>query len=215
MTIEHHPDDATLMSFAAGSLAEAHAAVVAAHISMCPVCRREVRLMQTIGAGLLNDLTPSRPLRGLPKVDAVMSGGDARLTRARRPATAEVPDVIAPLAGARLDQIAWKRLGPGVWHYPLPLSQPDKSDLRLLKVAPGREIPEHGHGGAELTLLLDGAYCDESGRYVRGDLADHDEDVEHQPVADPELGCVCLIATERKARFKSLVARALQPLTGL
>jgi len=76
-------------------------------------------------------------------------------------------------------------------------------------------MPEHGHGGSELTLLLRGSYRDEVGHFARGDLADLDETVEHQPVADPETGCICLIGTESKARFKSLFARLLQPLTGL
>ena len=36
MTITHHLDDATLMSFAAGSLPNALAAIAAAHIAMMP-----------------------------------------------------------------------------------------------------------------------------------------------------------------------------------
>ena len=43
MSITHHPDDSTLMSYAAGSLPAALAVVVAAHLSVCPRCREEVR----------------------------------------------------------------------------------------------------------------------------------------------------------------------------
>ena len=67
-----------------------------------------------------------------------------------------------------------------MWDHPLPLAGAGK--LRLLKVAPGHGIPEHGHGGAELTLVLRGSFHDETGRYARGDVADLDETVEHQPV---------------------------------
>jgi len=76
-------------------------------------------------------------------------------------------------------------------------------------------MPDHGHGGAELTLVLDGAYSDVTGRYCRGDLQDVDETVEHSPVSDPSLGCVCLIASETKAKFKGVVGRLLQPWTGM
>ena len=49
MTITHHLDDATLMSFAAGSLPDTLAAVAAAHISMCARCRQEVAMLERIG----------------------------------------------------------------------------------------------------------------------------------------------------------------------
>jgi len=39
--------------------------------------------------------------------------------------------------------------------------------------------------------------------------------VEHRPIADQETGCIRLIASESKARFKGLVARLVQPLTGV
>ena len=42
MTITHHLDDATLMSFAAGSLPAALSAVAAAHVAMCARCRHEI-----------------------------------------------------------------------------------------------------------------------------------------------------------------------------
>ena len=48
----------------------------------------------------------------------------------------------------------------------------------------GYGLPAHGHNGAELTLVLRGAYQDEVGRFGIGDAADLDESVEHRPVAD-------------------------------
>ncbi|MEQ1517372.1 MAG: zf-HC2 domain-containing protein, partial [Usitatibacteraceae bacterium] len=51
--IEHHPDDATLVSYGAGTLPEALTAVVAAHVSMCPRCRAEVADLNLLGATLM------------------------------------------------------------------------------------------------------------------------------------------------------------------
>ena len=108
---------------------------------------------------------------------------------------------------------AWRWLGPGVWDHPLPLTGAGK--LRLLKVAPGRGVPEHGHGGAELTLVLRGSFHDETGRYARGDVADLDETIEHQPVADPGASdCICLVASETPERFRGLLARQWQRVRG-
>ena len=81
-----------------------------------------------------------------------------------------------------------------------------------MKLAPGCKLPVHGHGGSELTLVLDGAVADRRGRYHVGDLQELDEEIEHQPVADKALGCTCLVAAERAPRlkgFRGLVLRLL------
>jgi putative transcriptional regulator len=127
----------------------------------------------------------------------------------------DVPSPLASRLGRSLDDIPWKRLAPGIWHYPIQLSKRASGDLRLIKVAPGQAIPEHGHGGEELTLMLRGSYHDEIGTFQTGDVADLDTDVEHRPVADAVTGCICLIANERKARFKGLLARLMQPFIGV
>lgn len=217
-TIVHHPDTATLMSFAAGSLPEALAAVVAVHVDMCARCRHEVASLDKVGGMLLETLPPvalTGPRPGLsvdslrrPAPAAEGTGGARRGRNGHAPA-------LEKLVGCELPQVAWRWLAPGLWHKPLPLSPAAGGDLRLIKVAPGVALPDHGHTGCELTLVLEGAYRDALGHYLAGDIADLDEDVEHQPVSDPHIGCICLIAAERKARFKGLLARLLQPLTGL
>jgi hypothetical protein len=40
-------------------------------------------------------------------------------------------------------------------------------------------------------------------------VSDLDEDVEHEPAAGPE-GCICVVASERPARFNSPLARFIQ-----
>lgn len=127
----------------------------------------------------------------------------------------EVPSMLARIVGSDLDKVPWRRLGVGVWHYKLPLSGGAEGDLRLLKVAAGRRMPEHGHGGSELTMLLRGSYRDEMGEFRVGDVADLDDDVEHQPVAHPETGCICIVASDKAAKFKGLIPRLVQPLTGM
>lgn len=76
-------------------------------------------------------------------------------------------------------------------------------------------MPEHGHGGDEMTLVLAGAYKDELGLFGVGDIADLDEHVEHQPVVASNEPCVCLVATQAPTRFRSLLMRLLQPVFGV
>lgn len=216
LTISSHPDVTTLMSFAAGTLAEPLAAVVAAHAAMCPVCRREVGHMEQVGAVLMCGLgVPAGSVRPANTIVEHVQPATAFVPAGPARADARLPAPITRAYGLTFETIAWKRLGPGVLHHRLPLSQGVRGDLRLLKIGAGRRMPEHGHGGAELTLVLDGAYSDQTGVYRSGDVQDVDGDVAHTPIADARLGCICLIASESPARFKGLVARLVQPLVGM
>ncbi|MBL8847050.1 MAG: cupin domain-containing protein [Hyphomicrobium zavarzinii] len=224
MTISHHPDIANLMCCAAGSQPEAFAAVIASHLSLCKTCCCEVRRMQQIGVALFDKLEPVG-MSGPAPVVAMRAGeadadakGDPSSGSAPAPCgqnAGEVPRPLVPLIGADLDQVAWRWVAPGIWIFPVPLSKGCCGELRLIKVAPGKTMPEHGHAGQELTLILRGSYTDAFGTYRVGDVADLDEGVAHGPVACPEKGCICLMATEGKLIFKSPVARLLQPLLGL
>ena len=74
---------------------------------------------------------------------------------------------------------------------------------------------EHGHGGEELTLVLQGAFRDKVGRFARGDIADLDEDTEHCPIIEVGETCICLYATEAPSHFKTFLGRLLQPFLGI
>ena len=215
MSIRHHLDDATLMSFAAGALPAALAAVAAAHADMCPRCRREIAALERLGEAALASLPPVALERPEPSPPAPAAAGMRDASRRRR--RHAIPRSPGGLQGSSAAaSMAWRGAGwdPGVWDHPLPLAGAGK--LRLLKVAPGHGIPEHGHGGAELTLVLRGSFHDETGQYARGDVADLDETVEHQPVVPQDGGdCICLIASEAPERFQGLVARQWQRVRGV
>ena len=215
MTINHHPDIASLMSCAAGSQPEAMAALVASHLAVCPACARQVNKLERIGEALFDSIEPAALVRAAPIAAARALEAEDRAVASAPATSSELPLPLIALAGSDLDAVAWKRLGPGLWHYPLSLSKNAKGDLRLVKVAPGRTLPDHGHGGEEMTLVLRGSYTDVTGHYAAGDVADLDSDIEHAPVSCPKEGCICLIASEKPARFKSLLARMMQPLAGL
>ena len=210
--ISHHPDGVTLMSYAAATIAEPLAAVVAAHLAMCPRCRAEVGDLERLGSAIMLS-SPGRPGDAALKVPRQPT--DVAIPAAQRIAhvPGRLPAPIAAAYGLSLENIPWKRLGPGVWHHRLALRRASDGDLRLLRIAPGRTMPDHGHGGAELTLVIEGAYSDITGVYRRGDIQDVDEGIEHQPIVDKAAECVCLIASEHPARFKSLVGRLTQPWT--
>ena len=54
MSIRHHPDDATLMSYAAGAVPDAFGLAIAAHLEQCPRCRERVDVGCELGGGMLD-----------------------------------------------------------------------------------------------------------------------------------------------------------------
>ena len=223
MTIHHHLDDATLLRYASGDLDEAFSVVVAAHLAMCDYCRRAVRAAEEIGGQLLNaDETAElsigafdRLMRRLDAADDMIAVADKGAGGDKANATGDVPVPLRRFVGASLDAVTWKSIAPGVRKHAIRLSSRSASSLYMLHIAPGKTLPEHGHGGAEMTLILSGAYRDELGRFGRGDIADLDEHVEHQPLVEPGEPCICVVATEAPTRFKGLFSRLLQPLVGI
>lgn len=216
MAITHHPRPESLMSCSAGSMPEAFAAVMASHIAMCRVCQKDLALMEKIGVALFDQIAPAKLDAAAPVMTLRRREADGDAAQSLHPSTeGDMPEPLVPLLGRYLDKVKWKTLAPGVSYVSIPLSHTGRGDLRLMKIAPGHAVPEHGHGGSELTLLLRGAYEDKMGRYSAGDVADMGDDDEHQPTADANEGCVCLVASDRKLRFKSLIARLVQPFTGM
>ncbi len=224
MTIEHHPDEATLVSYAAGALSEALSAVAASHVELCAHCRKRVAELESVGAAMLDDVEPTamsdesldsfwRKLDALD--DKVLRIHPERAVRETPRPAGGLSGPLAKLVGPSLDEVPWKRLAPGIRHHKLPLSDGSRGDLRLLRIAPGRTLPEHGHGGSEMTLILRGSYHDRFGRFGPGDVADLDAEVEHQPIVDAGQECICLVACEHPARFKGWLGRLLQPLVGM
>ncbi|MCT8973326.1 ChrR family anti-sigma-E factor [Microbaculum marinisediminis] len=215
MSIHHHLDDATIMAYAAGTLREALCVAVAAHVAICPRCRAAVRAAEAAGGALLEEidavsLDADALDRAMARIETPAAARPAMPEPAPRPRDPRVPAPLARLIGGGLDEVRWRWLAPGVRSYEIPVT-PGAGSLRLLRIAPGKAVPEHGHGGTELTLILSGSYSDVTGHYGPGDVADLDEDVEHAPVVDSPEDCICLVATESPTRFKGLIGRLLQP----
>jgi len=218
MNINHHPDDATIMAYAAGALGEGFSLVLAAHLEVCPRCRERKAEAEAIGGQLLAALPDaSAPPGGLAEVwDLIQSEPHESVPQAARATPPKgIPSVLAPYLRSELDAIHWRSLVPGIKQYVIEDVDSGNGSVRLLSIAPGVTIPTHSHGGGELTLVLRGSYVDEVGRFQSGDLADLDPSVQHQPVADTNEPCICLIATDERLRFSGMFSRMLQPLIGI
>jgi putative transcriptional regulator len=217
VTITHHLDPATILAYTAGTLSEALSIVAASHIAWCGECRKAVRAAETVGGEMIAAMEEAE-VSGSCKAATMARLEQATVHRFPR-AKAVRKDTPAPLdhllAGKALTELSWKTKAPGVQMVELPLKHKDHGKLLLMRIAPGKSLPEHGHGGEEITMILSGAYTDKFGRFAAGDVADLDEHVDHKPIVEAGEACICLVATEAPTRFKSLPARLLQPLIGI
>jgi putative transcriptional regulator len=213
----HHLDQATILAYAAGTLNDAFSIVAASHLAWCEDCRASVRSAESVGGELLDQM-PELQVSGScrDKTLALIDRATVHRFPAPAPVASELPAPLAKvLKGASLNDLGWKKKAPGVAIYDVELGPGARGQLKLLRIGAGRAMPEHGHGGEEITLILKGAYHDHMGRFGRGDVADLDEEIEHKPVVDADGECICLVATEQPTRFKSLAARLMQPFIGI
>jgi len=224
MSIKHHLDEATLLSYSAGSMSQAMALVVACHISMCSKCHKRIQESEALGGMLLDNLEPAKiDADSLSQVLSCLEQGSADAPDISTPAAQPSPvhienqEIPAPLRdyiGGSLDALDWKSIVPGVHYYDLDCKTERNGASRLLRIAPGKAMLPHSHDGNELTLILRGSYSDEMGRFTVGDIADLDSEVEHQPLVDSHEDCICLIATDAPLKFSTLLGKIVQPMTG-
>ncbi len=201
--IQHHPSGETLLRLAAGTLPAGLAVVVRAHLETCPACRAETQRLEALGGVILEDLPPA-PLderafnQILARLDEPAPRRAARLPRQAPRLLPEGVNLPAALKGADIGRWFW--VGRGIHHSRVRLPWAPDQNMMMFRVASGRRVIHHTHGGAEFTQILAGGFSDETGHYSAGDLAEADETLQHQPVADLE-GCICLAALEGGLRL--------------
>ncbi len=210
MTIQHHLTDDLLMGYAAGSLPEAFGLVVATHISMCDACRAGLAAYEALGGAIVEDCGTQAMSDGcLAAVLARLDTPEKSLPH-RRQSAGILPVPLADYVDGGLDQVKWRHLGMGVRQSILATAK--GATARLLHIPAGQAVPDHGHRGMELTLVLQGAFRDDSARFGRGDVEIATAADQHTPVAELGQDCICLAVTDASLRFAGLVPRLLQPL---
>ena len=208
MTIKHHISDALLMGYAAGTLPEAFSLVIATHVSLCDDCRAQLAAYEAVGGALVEDQVAAMQDDALGICMARLAG-PAPVAAPVAVRQGILPGPLAHYVGGDLSAVKWKSLGNGVRQAILPTAR--GSSARLLYIPAGMAVPDHSHGGLELTLVLQGAFRDAEGHYGPGDVETATEAVDHKPIAQAGADCICLAATDAPLRFHGIFPRLLQP----
>jgi putative transcriptional regulator len=207
--INNHIPQAMLVAYAAGSLDHPFALVVAAHVSLCDECRAQLGAHEAVGGALLESQTLQ--VVSATMKDTLLAQLDDMPAPESDPASERSGVYPGPVMQALKGKPPrWRSVGGGVRQ--TVLRADDEGSVRLLYIPPGKAVPDHGHNGIELTLVLQGAFRDETGWFGVGDLEVADDTLEHTPIAEHDAPCICLAATDAPLRFNSLIPRLLQPL---
>ncbi len=214
---KHHPSLDFLTEYAAGTLPLAQSACVAAHLNYCPECQRTATSLLEVGASLFASATPE------PVGDRLLNNVLARLDEepplsyphADPTSTAgRTPAILQRLMAGNFADLVWKKITKT-----LRVSYVRTGDLRhefaLYHIKAGGKIPEHGHRGAEITLVLQGGFSDADGSYDEGDFIYRGADEVHAPTALQTEDCICIGVIDAPLRFTGWQYRWMNPFLGL
>lgn len=209
--ITHHIPQTMIRAYAAGSLPHGFSLVVAAHVSKCDECRARLEAEEAAGGVVLESLDGHGHQNGS---DAALRDRLLELLDDPAPPEPEVrpmgiyPGPVAQALNGK--EPRWRPLGGGIRQ--AILNADAEGSVRLLYIPAAEAVPDHGHKGTELTMVLQGSFSDETGRFGVGDVEVADEELDHTPVAGAGEPCICLAATDAPLRFHSLLPRLLQPI---
>jgi putative transcriptional regulator len=215
MKLSQHPDPASLLSYSSGGLSTPFTLLLSMHISLCSKCSEMVRLYNEVGGVLIEDIADiSLSQEALSKfMDSIENENNDELTISRVNADFKqenekigIPFPLYKYIGSSLEKIKWRYLAPGIKRFTILIEGEKDAYLSLLHIAPGKKIPQHTHTGEEMTFVVSGSFEDKTGAYSIGDIAHHDQKIEHQPSVSGKQPCVCIIATEGPMIFKSFFA---------
>lgn len=210
--ITHHLTDDLLMGYAVGVLPEAFDLVVATHVSLCDDCRARLSAFEALGGSVMEAGDAAEMSDGsLNATLRLIAGGpkDAIRTEHRPRRAGPFPAPLADYVGGGPDAVRWRPVGMGVKQAILRTTR--DATVRLLHIPAGAALPDHGHRGLELTLVLQGAFRDAEDRFGVGDVEIADQATEHTPVAEAGDVCICLAATDARLKFSGLIPRLAQP----
>jgi putative transcriptional regulator len=214
--MNHIASDEYLLDHAAGADTARVSLLLDTHLALNPEARRRYRGFEAVGGALLSSIEPVDTAPGaferlMARIDSGEGSGAPAVAAAAARDDSLLPAPLRARVGADIAALDWRQVTRGVHEATLDVVGPDGERAALLRIAAGRAVPRHTHRGAEMTLVLDGAYDDAAGHYARGDLSIADPSIDHRPVACDGRDCLCLVVTTAPIRLTGPLLRLLNP----
>lgn len=211
--MRHHPTHELMGVFTSGELPASLSIAVAAHIELCPDCQTMMnRITQQAAqqeftslasqqdheedfSDMIAQITQDDALFEIAPTsyqDIEFKGKHYKLPRALQSLSMQKPQKLGKLTRSRIDL------------------QEGSLKTSLLHIEPGGSVPIHTHKGFELTLLLDGEFEDEMGKYQKGDFIWLTGEHEHTPTTTT--GCLCFTVSNDALQFTQGISKLLNPI---
>lgn len=223
----YHPSIEMLTDYAAGSLPLAHSLCVSAHLEHCRECQQQVRKLEMVGSHLfdqavtdhhhLNSLKESllkkltTPAESKQDEEVLQATTEPKTTEEKFWDNYKIPNSLRQFISNSYEELNWMRLSPSFKIATLH-NEKGGAQIALTRVKAGSHMPHHAHTGEEITLVLEGAFSDESGVYRKGDFISRDASHKHKPIVTKDAECICLTVLDAPIEFTGWLARLLNPI---
>lgn len=206
----YHPDDMTLMNYAAGSCSIPESLAVAMHLCFCHDCRQHVKNLNHLGGALLETIKPAST--DDDAFDSLMASlephdhsAPAKVKMEPTPSDKITQHFVNPLLRylpTSLADLPWQRQTKEISKFDLTsLINVKGFQVALQKINAGAKVPKHTHKGFEYTVILSGGFSDELGVYHEGDFIARDASHKHSPTALQNEDCICLTVLNAPLKF--------------
>jgi putative transcriptional regulator len=182
------PTETLLAAYAAGTLSEPFAVLVASHLQMRADSRSH-------GVSIAHhERWPRQPMPGPDQMSALM------------------PLALRSYVSRHLGAFEWRKILPGIER--CRITRDARGEASFLRCRPGSAIPAHTHEGLEAVLVLQGGFRDANGHYAATEIAVADDTIDHRPVADRPLACIIFVVLEAPVRLTGPFGRLVQRIFG-
>ena len=195
------PSDELLFKYVAGSLDPALRLLVERHVALHPATMHDLAPFERFGGLMLAAESPAALTAGC------LDRAIARL--APHAVDSSQPDARSSAGWPSVDALQWRWAGPGRAIAPISIEGSTMKSYAL-RIAPGKTMLQHSHADHEWTLIIQGAYRDESGEYQAGAFIEEDEDTNHRPTAVGDVDCICLAVMSGPLRAPGLMGQVAQ-----
>ncbi len=219
--INFHPNEQLLTHYVSGDLTVPMLIVVGTHVDMCEQCKQRVTDIEAQYADQLFDdvLMSSAQDELAPSYESMLTdilkaepARDVPLSTLHSQIVVEGKHFTLPPTLARINNRinSWKRLSGNMWRAPMTIDGDEP--LNFIYMGKHTKVPEHTHRGNEITLVINGAFCDEANEYRDGDFVLLDQQHTHTPHTLDE-DCLILTTQDAPIKFTKGIARLLNPLS--
>lgn len=192
--------DTLLTSYVGGSLPLPLQVMVDAHLEISEKNQPLVAGLEAAAGDALSDMVPAE----LSERDSMLgsifgSNASDQMPIMMSKSTSIMPTMLRDFIGHDIDNIPWRSVMPGFKEFDL--EDMDGFHVSMFWIKPGRTVPAHTHEGSEISLIVQGAFVDERGRFGRGDISIADDTVDHRPTAEKNCPCIGFAVTDAPVRL--------------